>query len=139
MKRPSQVIQGSLIALLALIASAQASAHPLPERARSMHAERAAAQRPLAKTRLAIAAAKHPALAVVLDARTLERLYRRQGRAEEVRRLYEDLLAKSNDPLVREFAHRRIARYEMRRDNVEGAIDSLRRSLDENLRRTTAQ
>jgi hypothetical protein len=55
------------------------------------------------------------------------------GRSKELPALYNDVLAKSQNPRVRDYAYRHLARAQMQPTNVDAAISTLRKSLDENL------
>jgi predicted negative regulator of RcsB-dependent stress response len=47
--------------------------------------------------------------------------------------VYNDVLAKSQDPRVRDYAYKRLARLQAQPANVDQAIATLRKGLDENL------
>lgn len=85
--------------------------------------------------RLAHAVRHDPALAVVMNLRAIERVYREDGRSDEVPAFYREQLARTQDPLVRNFVHYRLARLELRGDDAKAALEALRRNLDENYRR----
>jgi hypothetical protein len=70
---------------------------------------------------------------VIGDLHSLERLYVLTGRSKELPALYNEVLAKSQNPRVRDYAYRHLARVQMQPTNVDGAISTLRKSLDENL------
>jgi hypothetical protein len=70
---------------------------------------------------------------VIGDLHSLERLYVLTGRSKELPALYNDVLAKSQNPRVRDYAYRHLARAQMQPTNVDAAISTLRKSLDENL------
>lgn len=70
---------------------------------------------------------------VIGDLRSLERLYVSTGRQKELPALYDEVLAKSQNPMVRDYAYRHLARAQMQPQNVDAAIATLRKSLDENL------
>lgn len=70
---------------------------------------------------------------VIGDLRSLERLYVMSGRAKELPALYNDVLAKSQNPMVRDYAYRHLARAQMQPQNVDAAIATMRKSLDESL------
>jgi hypothetical protein len=70
---------------------------------------------------------------VIGDLRSLERLYVTTGRQKELPALYNEVLAKSQNPMVRDYAYRHLARAQMQPQNVDAAIATLRKSLDENL------
>ena len=74
-----------------------------------------------------------PGAEVIADLRGLERLYVQAGRARELPALYNDVLAKSQDPRVRNYAYHQLARAQAQPANVDAAIATLRKSLAENL------
>ncbi|UXI67556.1 hypothetical protein [Tahibacter amnicola] len=76
-----------------------------------------------------------PVRAVVRDLRTLEHLYLLDGRAKEIPDLYRDLLKRTEHPMLRQFAYRRLTRLELRPTNTDGAIALARQSLEEDLKR----
>lgn len=80
-----------------------------------------------------------PVGATLRNLRELERLYLIDGRAQEIPALYRDVLARTQNPAVREFAFRRIARNELKPGDADKAIATLRQSLDENLQRLPQQ
>lgn len=65
--------------------------------------------------------------------RALERLYRDAGRTNELNALYNDVLAKSQNPRVRNYVYMKQADLQARPANVDQAIGTLRKALDENL------
>jgi hypothetical protein len=74
-----------------------------------------------------------PGAGIVADLRELERLYREAGRSKELPALYQEVLAKSQDPGVRDYAYHQLARAQAQPANVDQAIATLRKSLEENL------
>jgi predicted negative regulator of RcsB-dependent stress response len=70
---------------------------------------------------------------VIGDLRQLERLYMESGRSKELTALYNDVLAKSQNPRVRNYVYHRLARLQARPTNVDQAIATLRKGLDESL------
>ena len=70
---------------------------------------------------------------VIGDLRSLERLYIASGRSKELPALYNEVLAKSQNPMVRDYAYRHLARAQMQPQNVDAAIATMRKSLDESL------
>ncbi|MGB3749064.1 MAG: hypothetical protein WA961_12750 [Rhodanobacter sp.] len=70
---------------------------------------------------------------VIGDLRAMERLYQQAGRGKEMAAVYNDVLARSQDPRVRDYVHKRLARLQAQPANVDQAIATLRKSLDENL------
>ncbi|WP_199096710.1 hypothetical protein [Dyella sp. ASV21] len=80
-----------------------------------------------------------PGAAVISDLHALERLYLISGRAKELPTLYNDVLAKSQDPQVRTYVYHRLARAQAAPANPDQAIATLRKSLDENLAHEASQ
>lgn len=70
---------------------------------------------------------------VIGDMRGLERLYMQAGRTKELTALYNEVLTKSQDPRVRDYTYRRLARLQAQPANVDQAIATLRKGLDESL------
>lgn len=70
---------------------------------------------------------------VIGDLTALERLYRESGRTKELPALYNDVLAKSQDPRVRTYVYHQLARVQSAPASTDQAIATLRKSLDENL------
>lgn len=90
--------------------------------------------------RAAVWAAKvaaDPALAAIADLLALERLYRSQQKPDAVRSLYQGALAQSRDPVIQNFAQRRLARLEWRQGNADAAEQLLKDNLERNLGRST--
>ncbi len=79
-----------------------------------------------------------PRGAAIRDMLALEHLYRAQGHVEAVATLYRGVLARSRDPLLRNFAYARLARAELTPRDAGAAIQTLRQALDENLKAVTA-
>ncbi|KJV29673.1 hypothetical protein [Luteibacter yeojuensis] len=75
----------------------------------------------------------HEMSGVIGDLRGLERLYIMSGRQKELPALYNSVLAKSQNPMVRDYAYRHLARAQMAPANVDAAIATMKKSLDENL------
>lgn len=63
----------------------------------------------------------------------IERLYRMQGRNKEVIALYQDVLSRTKDPMVRHFAYEAIARAQEQPTDTDKAVATLKQSLDESL------
>ncbi|MDE2307187.1 MAG: hypothetical protein KGJ97_02715 [Xanthomonadaceae bacterium] len=74
-----------------------------------------------------------PRNSVIGDLHGLERLYILSGRSKDLAALYNEVLAKSQDPRVRDYAYRHLARLQARPANVDQAIATLRKGLDESL------
>lgn len=72
-------------------------------------------------------------MGVISDLHDLEHLYIMSGRAKELPALYNEVLSKSQDPRVRDFAYHQLARAQAQPTNVDASIATLRKSLDENL------
>jgi hypothetical protein len=70
---------------------------------------------------------------VIGDLHELEKLYMQAGRSKQLASLYNDVLAKSQDPHVRDYVYRRLARLQAQPANVDQAIATLRKGLDESL------
>lgn len=75
----------------------------------------------------------HQRSGVIGDLRALERLYQQAGRGRDMTAVYNDVLAKSQDPRVRDYVYQRLARLQAQPTNVDQAIATLRKGLDENL------
>ncbi|WP_426700631.1 hypothetical protein ACPPVV_14785 [Rhodanobacter sp. Col0626] len=63
----------------------------------------------------------------------LERLYMQAGRSKEMTSVYNDVLAKSQDPRVRDYVYTQLARLQAQPTNLDQAIGTLRKALDESL------
>ncbi|KRE85377.1 hypothetical protein ASG75_07210 [Rhodanobacter sp. Soil772] len=75
----------------------------------------------------------HQRNGVIGDLHGLERLYMQAGRSKEMASVYNDVLARSQDPRVRDYIYKRLARLQAQPANVDQAIATLRKGLDENL------
>ena len=75
----------------------------------------------------------HQRSGVIGNLHELERLYERAGRSKEMTAVYNDVLAKSQDPRVRDYVYQRLARLQAQPANLDQAIATLRKGLDENL------
>lgn len=76
-----------------------------------------------------------PAQEVIHTLIELERLYSEQGRRKDVVALYQDVLARTKDPLVRHFAYDAIVRAQLQPADTDKAVATLKQSLDESLQR----
>ena len=133
------LVAGSGIALSSL-PSAQAAAEPAASAA--AHESPRGGERGLRHGRRGGAFAAHaggPVQSTIRDLRALDRLYLVDGRAKDIEGLYRDVLTRTQNPAVRQFAYGRIARNELRPANTGEAIATLRQSLDENLKRLPQQ
>ena len=92
-------------------------------------------RRGMAARRMAFRAANSPSASVLRDVAGLERMYRRAGREKEVLGLWRDVLARTNDPVVRHMAGGRVARLEWQAGNKDAAIEQMKRNLDADLKR----
>lgn len=70
---------------------------------------------------------------IIGDLRDLEKLYMTAGRSKDLTAVYNDVLAKSQDPRVRSYVYHQLARLQARPANVDQAIATMRKSLDESL------
>jgi hypothetical protein len=77
--------------------------------------------------------AEHERGGVIGDLRSLERLYAQAGRSKDMTAVYNDVLSKSQDPRVRDYVYHRLARLQAQPTNVNQAIATLRKALDESL------
>jgi hypothetical protein len=68
----------------------------------------------------------------------LERLYREQGRNHDVVVLYQDILGKTKDPGLRDFAYRQLAHAQLEPADTSKAIATLTQSLNESLERVNS-
>ena len=89
----------------------------------------------MARRMMAMRIAKDPQLSTIRDLRQLERAYRHTGREKDVGSIYTDVLKRTSDPVVRDFANHRLARIAMRAGDTKGAIDRLNDSLSDDLKR----
>lgn len=76
-----------------------------------------------------------PSGAVIADLAGIERIYRVSGKTRELVPLYQDVLSKTQDPRVRNYVYRHLARAQMQPGDSAAAVATLRKSLDENLQR----
>jgi hypothetical protein len=74
-----------------------------------------------------------PGMGAMTDLHALERLYRRAGREKDLVGIYNEVLAKSQDPHLRTYAYHRLARLQAQPASFDQAIATLRKSLSENL------
>lgn len=74
-----------------------------------------------------------PAFAAITDLKGIQRLYVLQGRRKDIADLYRYVLSKTQNPVLRNYAYRHLARAELQVTNADQAIATLRQNLDENL------
>lgn len=84
--------------------------------------------------RLALISAD-PAFAAIANLRALERVYRQTDRAAQVPALYQDVLKRTDNLTVRNFASFRLARLAGQANDIQGAEARLRAGLEDNLKR----
>ncbi|MDE2070448.1 MAG: hypothetical protein KGJ04_04175 [Gammaproteobacteria bacterium] len=74
-----------------------------------------------------------PVGAAIADLNGMRRLYLLEGRRQNLAELYRYVLSKTQNPVLRNYAYRHLARAELQVTNTDQAIATLRQSLDENL------
>jgi hypothetical protein len=74
-----------------------------------------------------------PGFAVVNDLEHLQRLYDMSGRDTEMNAVYHDVLTKTHDPALRHYVYVALARNQLKPANLDQAIETIRKSLDEDL------
>ncbi len=75
-----------------------------------------------------------PARAAMAQLRWIERIYLRQNQPQAAQTLYRDVLERTQDPALRNFANVRLARLAAWQPrNLDAALAELKRGLDENL------
>lgn len=116
---------GTALALAGTVAS-------LPAQAHDAQAQCPPHRGPMAKARLARAERHPPEVAVAVDLRRLERIYRRQGDETAIVAMYRDLLTRADAPKLRAFAERRL-RHAERVAHPERTIAELRARIDRKL------
>lgn len=79
-----------------------------------------------------------PVAAVIDDLRQIARLYIMDGKVRQLEGLYKDVLGKTQNPMVRNYVYRALARLQARPRDTGAAVATLRKSLDENLTRLNA-
>jgi lipopolysaccharide biosynthesis regulator YciM len=93
---------------------------------------RAQQRGPITKARLARAMQSHPELAVAVDMRRLEMLYRKQGDEAAIVAMYQDLQKRTDHAKLHAFAERRLQHAE-RVAHPDQTIAELRARIDERL------
>lgn len=76
-----------------------------------------------------------PVAAAIADLNGIRRLYLLEGKRENLAELYRYVLSKTQNPALRNYAYRHLARAELRVTNADQSIATLRQNLDENLTR----
>jgi hypothetical protein len=74
-----------------------------------------------------------PGFAAINDLEHLQRLYDMSGREGEMNAVYHDVLSKTHDPALRHYVYVALARNQLKPANVDQAIGTIRKSLDEDL------
>lgn len=82
---------------------------------------------------MAVKIASDPSLAAIADLHALERLYRREQKPEQAMQMYTDVIARTRNLGVRNFAERRLARLQYRQGEHAAAEATLKRNLEHNL------
>ena len=78
--------------------------------------------------------ASDPALASIRQMRVIERIYLRQNQPKEAERMYRDVLERTQNSMIRNIAHARLARLATWQPrDLDAALVELKRGLDENL------
>jgi hypothetical protein len=78
--------------------------------------------------------AADPALAAIQQMRIMERIYLRQEQPQAAEQMYREVLTRTDNTSIRNFANLRLARIKSWQPrNLDGALVELRRGLDENL------
>ncbi len=77
--------------------------------------------------------------AVMMDLHGMERLYLMEGRPKDVVAMYQSVLGKTTNPMLRNMIYARLARAELMPSNPDAAIGTLQKSLDENLDRVNSK
>jgi hypothetical protein len=121
----------SILLAVALSTSAAVSTTALAHPHRTAD-ERPLAHHPQARARLARAAHRHPELALAIDLRRLEMLYRKTGQEARIVAMYEDLMQRTREPKLRAFAERRL-KHAARVADPEASIAELRNRIDAKL------
>lgn len=78
-------------------------------------------------------AGKHDRGGVIGNLRALEKLYMASGRSKALVEVYNDVLARSQNPRTRDYVYRRLAQLQSAPANVDQAAATLRKALDESL------
>lgn len=137
-KSATQVLLGAIALLLGTGLAAPAFADPANTSFAAPLAA-ASATHPGRVDLLALRAqriAADPALAAIRQMRLMERIYLRQNQPEQAQRMYRDVLARTQDPMIRNVVTARLARLAVWQPrNLDGALVELKRGLDENLAR----
>ncbi|MGH8377625.1 MAG: hypothetical protein ACRER7_01615 [Gammaproteobacteria bacterium] len=76
-----------------------------------------------------------PVGAAIADLDGMRRLYLLQGKRQDLADLYRYVLSKTQNPVLRNYAYRHLARAELKVTNADQALATLRQNLDENLTR----
>jgi hypothetical protein len=74
-----------------------------------------------------------PGFAAINDLEHLQRLYDMSGRDADMNAVYHDVLSKTHDPALRHYVYVALARNQLKPANVDQAIDTIRKSLDEDI------
>lgn len=123
------------LAAAALFVPTGADAHP---GARMAHANGVPAegrgQLRAQRAQRALRIAAEPALAAMVQMRMIERIHLRQNHADAAARMYRDVLTRTQDTRLRNFANMRLARVvAWQPRQLDETVVELQRGLDENL------
>jgi hypothetical protein len=135
MKTQSSLLKvGALALALAILPTTQASAHRSDQNGGVQARQLCGGQGGRHSMPRLGPNAADPSMQALRDLVALECLYRREGKSEQIEAMYRDVLAKTQQPLLRSVAYRRLARLAWRKGEHEQAEDLLKRSLQENLK-----
>ena len=128
---PRHALFAPVLALL--LASPVVLSQDTPPRSPSPHILPAPAPGPMGQRLHRLRMEHGPGMGAMSDLHALERLYRQAGREKELAGVYNEVLAKSQDPHLRTYAYHRLADLQAQPVDVDKAIATLRKSLSENL------
>lgn len=87
-----------------------------------------------ARAQRALRVASDPALAAMQQMRWIERIYLRDGKKADAEQMYRSVLERTQNTMVRNFAHTRLARLAAWQPrDLSATLTELQRGLDENL------
>lgn len=137
--RKTPILVLSLCAVLgtgaALAQSQTTTLAPVLAAASAQHAGHHQDGRKARRAALALRVAADPTLAAIAQLRAMERIHRREQQPAAIDAMYQDILARSNNLTLRNFASFRLAKLAMREQDAAAALKELRRGLEENLQK----
>ena len=74
--------------------------------------------------------------AALLQMHEIEEIYKQQGKHQNAVQVYEQVLQKSKNPTIRNIAYHRMADVLKESGNLDAAVNTLNKALNENLKRT---